>query len=220
MNEACLNLFGEGIETENSRQFVLRTFDYMRSKLEQFQLETGNNYNLEATPAEGTSYRFAKIDKEKYPQCICANEEECQAGAEPFYTNSTQLSIKHSEDIFEVLDHQDDIQAKYTGGTVIHIFAGEKAPDCETVKNLVSKICKQYRLPYFTFSPTFSVCPSHGYLNGEQQECPDCGSKCEVYSRIVGYIRPVSQWNKGKKEEFKLRKTFKIKEKIKNCSSC
>jgi ribonucleoside-triphosphate reductase len=210
MHEACLNLLGEGIETENSRQFVLRTLDYMRKKLEKFQLETGHNYNLEATPAEGTSYRFAKMDKEKHPRSACANEYEYQGGSEPFYTNSTQLPIKYSEDIFEVLDHQDDIQAKYTGGTVIHIFAGEKAPDSTTVKNLVRKICQQYKLPYFTFSPTFSICPSHGYLKGEQQKCPDCGSTCEVYSRIVGYIRPINQWNKGKKEEFKLRKTFNI----------
>ncbi len=212
MHEACLNLFGKGIEDQRSKEFTLKVLDFMRDRLSEFQEETGENFNLEATPAEGTSYRFAKLDKEKYPRSICANEEEYQDGADPFYTNSTQLPIRHSDDVFEVLDHQDEIQAKYTGGTTIHIFAGERVENKEVIKNLVRKVCQDYQLPYFTFSPTFSVCPSHGYQKGEQHSCPECGEQCEVYSRIVGYIRPVNQWNKGKREEFKLRKTFLIKE--------
>jgi ribonucleoside-triphosphate reductase len=210
MNEACLNLFGEDIASKKSRKFVLRVLDFMRSKLERFQKETGNNYNLEATPAEGVSYRFAKLDKNKYPNSVCANETEYSNGSEPFYTNSTQLPIKYSDDLFEILDNQDEIQTKYTGGTVIHVFAGEKLDNREVIKNFVKKICKNYKLPYFTFTPTFSICSSHGYLAGEQKTCPVCGENCEVYSRVVGYIRPVNQWNNGKREEFKLRKTFKI----------
>lgn len=210
MNEACLNLLGESISAPKAQEFTVEVLDFMRAKMTELQKETGHNYNLEATPAEGTSYRFASMDKERYPQGVSANEIEYQNGAEPFYTNSTQLPIRYSDDVFEVLDLQDEIQTKYTGGTVLHIFAGEKADNNETIKNLVRKVCENYKLPYFTFSPTFSVCPSHGYLTGEQHVCPDCGEQTEVYSRIVGYIRPINQWNHGKKEEFKLRKTFKI----------
>lgn len=211
MNEACLNLFGENIGSERGRKFTLRIADFMRNKLLEFQKETGNNYNLEATPAEGTSYRLAKKDKEKYPEIICANEEmHRKNGNDPFYTNSTQLPVNFTDDVFEALDSQDDIQTKYTGGTVLHIFAGEKIANYNAVKILVRKICEQYHLPYFTLTPTFSVCPVHGYLSGEQSTCPKCGAECEVYSRVVGYLRPVSQWNKGKREEFKLRKTFKM----------
>lgn len=211
MNEACLNLFGENIGSERGRKFTLRIADFMRNKLLEFQKETGNNYNLEATPAEGTSYRLAKKDKEKYPEIICANEEmHRKNGNDPFYTNSTQLPVNFTDDVFEALDSQDDIQTKYTGGTVLHIFAGEKIANYNAVKILVRKICEQYHLPYFTLTPTFSVCPVHGYLSGEQSTCPECGAECEVYSRVVGYLRPVSQWNKGKREEFKLRKTFRM----------
>ena len=209
MNEACLNLFGENIGSEKGREFTLKVVDFMRSKLLEFQKETGNNYNLEASPAEGTSYRLAKIDKKTYPEIGCANEEAYQKnGAEPFYTNSTQLPVNFTDDVFEALDLQDDIQTKYTGGTVLHIFAGEKVENYNAIKILVRKICQQYHLPYFTFTPTFSVCPMHGYLTGEHSSCPKCGAECEVYSRIVGYLRPLSQWNKGKREEFKLRRTF------------
>ena len=209
MDEACLNLFGENIASDNSKAFTLRVMDFMRNKLVEFQEETGNNYNLEATPAEGTAYRLAKSDKEKYPGTICANEEEYKKGAEPFYTNSTQLPVNYTDDIFEALDLQDEIQTKYTGGVVLHIFAGERIENPEAIKVLVRKICENYHLPYFTFTPTFSVCPAHGYLPGEQKECPECGLESEIYSRVVGYLRPVRQWNKGKKQEFKLRKTFK-----------
>ena len=210
MNEACLNLLNKNVASSEGKEFTLKVLDFMRDKLLEFQEETGNNYNLEATPAEGTSYRLARIDKEKYPLIICANEEEYKNGAEPFYTNSTLLPVNYTDDIFEALELQDEIQTKYTGGTVLHIFIGEKISDPEAIKVLAKKICNQYRLPYFTFTPTFSICPSHGYIPGEHEKCPSCGDGCEVYSRVVGYLRPVNQWNKGKKEEFKLRKTFRI----------
>ncbi len=209
MNEACENLLNCSIADEKGHDFAVEVMDYMRDLIVKFQEETGNNYNLEATPAEGTSYRLAKLDKKNLIDIKCANDEEYyNQGAEPYYSNSTQLPVNCTDDIFELLDHQDDLQTKYTGGTVVHIFAGERINDINTMKNLVRKICDNYHLPYFTFSPTFSVCPTHGYVAGEHQTCPDCGSECEIYSRIVGYIRPVKQWNKGKKAEFKNRKTF------------
>nr|AAU83764.1 oxygen-sensitive ribonucleoside-triphosphate reductase [uncultured archaeon GZfos33H6] len=210
MNEACLNLLGEDIAAKKSREFTVRVLDFMREKLLEFQEETGNNYNLEATPAEGTSYRLARIDKEKNPEIICANEEEYKAGAEPFYTNSTQLPVNYTDDVFEALDLQDAIQTKYTGGTVLHVFAGERVGDPDTIKGLIRKVCESYHLPYFTFTPTFSVCPSHGYIAGEHSTCPKCGVETEVYSRVVGYLRPVNQWNKGKREEFRKRKAFVV----------
>ena len=195
MNEACLNLLGSDIGSFRGKQFALDVMDFMRARIAEFQKETGNNYNLEATPGEGTSYRLAKLDRNhKYK----------------YFTNSTQLPVNYSDDIFEVLDHQDELQAKYTGGTVVHIFAGERISNIETMKNLVKKVCNNYKLPYFTFSPTFSTCPNHGYVAGEHFKCPDCGADCEVYSRIVGYIRPVNQWNKGKQMEFHNRKNFAI----------
>lgn len=213
MNEACLNLLGEGIGEEIGREFAIKTMDFMREKITQFQTETGNNYNLEATPAEGTSYRLAKMDKEKLTSIICANDADYYSkGAKPFYTNSTQLPVNFTEDIFEVLDHQDELQTKYTGGTVVHIYAGERIHDIQIMKNLVKKICTNYKIPYFTFSPTFSTCPNHGYVAGEHFQCPKCGDDCEVFSRVVGYIRPVKQWNEGKREEFAARKTFKVEE--------
>ena len=195
MNEACLNLFGNDIGSFRGKQFALEVMDFMRAKITKFQKETGNNYNLEATPGEGTSYRLAKLDKTHKYQ---------------FFTNSTQLPVNYSDDIFEVLDHQDDLQTKYTGGTVVHIFAGERVSNINTIKNLVKKVCNNYKLPYFTFSPTFSTCPNHGYVAGEHFTCPDCGAECEVYSRVVGYIRPVNQWNKGKQMEFHNRTVFEI----------
>ena len=205
MNEACLNLFGENIAGEKGRSFTIDILNFMREKLVSFQNETGNNYNLEATPAEGTSYRLARKDKQKLPEILCANDN-----GEPFYTNSTQLPVNLTDDIFEVLDLQDEIQTKYTGGTVTHLFVGEQIKDYTVVKNLVRKICRQYHLPYFTFTPTFSICPSHGYLAGEISKCPKCSAQCEIYSRVVGYLRPISQWNEGKKEEFRMRKTLKV----------
>ena len=194
MNEACENFLQDDIGSFRGKNFALEVMDFMRDKIVEFQKQTGNNYNLEATPGEGTSYRLAKLDHGKYP----------------YYTNSTQLPVNYTDDVFEVLDHQDDLQTKYTGGTVVHIFAGERIKSLETIKNLVKKVCNNYHLPYFTFSPTFSTCPNHGYIAGEHFECPECGEKCEVYSRIVGYIRPVSQWNKGKQKEFCDRQTFAV----------
>ena len=219
MNEACINLFGKGIETEEGQMFALGVMDFMRDKIQEYQVETGNNYNLEATPAEGTSYRLAKLDKNFSQKIICANEEAYQQGADPYYSNSTHLPVNYTDDIFELLDLQDELQTKYTGGTTIHIFAGERISNTTTLKNLVRKICENYRLPYFTFSPTFSICENHGYLKGEHQTCPECGADCEVYSRIVGYIRPVNQWNKGKQAEFKTRKTFNLEEIECRCGS-
>lgn len=210
LNEACLNFLGQNIASSKGQQFALKVLDFMRQELINYQLETGNNYNLEATPAEGTSYRLAKIDKERYPQIICANEEEYLEGADPFYTNSSQLPVNYTDDIFEALDLQDELQTRYTGGTVFHVFAGERISEAASVKSFVRKVCANYRLPYFTLTPTFSICPSHGYLAGSQENCPVCGSSCEVYSRVVGYLRPVSQWNEGKKAEFELRRTFKV----------
>ena len=194
MNEACENFLQDDIGSFRGKNFALEVMDFMRDKIVEFQKQTGNNYNLEATPGEGTSYRLAKLDHGKYP----------------YYTNSTQLPVNYTDDVFEVLDHQDDLQTKYTGGTVVHIFAGERIKSIETIKNLVKKVCNNYHLPYFTFSPTFSTCPNHGYIAGEHFECPECGEKCEVYSRIVGYIRPISQWNKGKQKEFCDRQTFAV----------
>ncbi len=174
VNEACLNLLGVGISKDKGRDFASRVLEFMREVLVKFQEETGNNYNLEATPAEGTSYRLARVDKEKYPDIICANEEEYKKGGEPFYTNSTQLPVNYTEDIFEALDLQDSLQSKYTGGTVLHIFLGERIDESKNLKNMVRKICDNYHLPYFTFTPTFSICPIHGYIKGEHKYCPKC----------------------------------------------
>ncbi len=210
MNEACLNLLGVNIASDKGQEFTKQVLDFMRKKLIEFQKETGNNYNLESTPAEGTSYRLARIDRKKYPDIITASDNKSKS-AEPFYTNSTQLPVDYTDDVFEALDLQDEIQVKYTGGTVFHTFAGERIDDPQSVKRLVHKICSNYHLPYITFTPTFSVCPSHGYIKGEQEKCPTCDDFCEVYSRVVGYLRPVKQWNKGKQEEFDSRQVFQFK---------
>jgi ribonucleoside-triphosphate reductase len=209
MNEACLNLFDENIAGQKGREFTLRVMDFMRQKLLEYQEETGNFYNLEATPAEGTSYRLARIDKAKFSGLRTGYQESSGAG-QPFYTNSTHLPVNYTDDLFEMLDLQDEIQAKYTGGTVVHLYVGEEIRDQEALKNLIRKICQNYKLPYFSITPTFSVCPDCGYLAGRNETCPKCGKACEIYSRIVGYLRPVNQWNNGKKEEFGLRKTYKL----------
>jgi len=208
MNEALQNLFGYGITTPEGLEFAVKTLNFMRKKLADFQEETGNIYNLEATPAEGASYRLARIDKRKYPDIIVANERQIAKGAEPFYTNSTQLPVDYEVDLFEALEHQDRLQTLYTGGTVFHIYLGERLPTWKAAADLVRKVAWNFHIPYFTLTPTFSICPSHGYLKGEQPQCPICGAKCEVYSRVVGYLRPVDQWNDGKQAEFALRRTF------------
>ncbi|HUU41827.1 MAG TPA: ribonucleoside triphosphate reductase [Desulfatiglandales bacterium] len=207
MNEACRNLFGKTMGDIEGREFALKVLDFMRTLLLNFQEETGNNYNLEATPAEGASYNLARIDKEKYPDILSAGNGTRD---QSFYTNSSHLPVNFTDDIFEALELQDELQQKYTGGTVLHIYVGEKISNPGTIKSMVKKICENYHLPYFTFSPTFSVCPGHGYLNGEQETCPKCGAECEVYSRVVGYLRPLKQWNNGKQAEFKARKMFKV----------
>jgi ribonucleoside-triphosphate reductase (formate) len=210
MNEACMNLLGKDMSTPKGRNFALKVLDFMRDKLEEYHKETGNNYNLEATPAEGTSYRLAGLDKKHYPDIICANEKQHKEGAQPFYTNSTHMPVDYTDDMFELLDMQDDMQTKYTGGTVLHLFVGEKIEDTTALRSLIKKICQTYHLPYVSITPTFSVCPTHGYIAGEKPKCPKCQAECEVYSRVVGYLRPVNQWNKGKQAEFEIRKTLKV----------
>ncbi len=207
MNEALMNFIGENIGSRRGRKFSLEVLDFMRDKLVQYQKATGNIYNLEATPAESTAYRLAQKDREKYPDIIAAGTKEV-----PYYTNSTQLPVNYTDDSFEALKLQDEIQCKFSGGTVLHLFLGEKISDIQPVKRLVRRVFEKFRLPYITLSPTFSICPIHGYLSGEHFECPKCTVKqpCEVYSRIVGYYRPVSQWNKGKKQEFQERKEYKL----------
>jgi len=208
MNEACLNFIGKDIGTEEGLLFALQTMDFLRDRMSAIQEETGDIFNLEATPAEGTSFRLAMSDKKLLPGIICANEAEFRDGAAPYYTNSTQLPVNYSDDLFQVLELQDELQTKYTGGTVLHVFLGEQLDDTRALRRLVRTIAANYRLPYFTLSPTFSVCRSHGYLNGRQEHCPTCSEETEVYSRIVGYLRPVKQWNDGKQAEFRVRKTF------------
>ena len=207
-NEAALNLLGVDIGTEKGKAFAEKTLDFMRDRLVEYQKETGNNYNLEATPAEGTTYRLAQLDKASFPdRAHFANgigaEVKC-----PFYTNSSHLPVNYTDDLFELMDLQDNLQTKYTGGTVIHFFLGERMDDPQTLKKLVKTICKNYKLPYFTFSPSFSICKNHGYIVGEHPECPKCGEATEVYSRVVGFLRPVSQWNKGKQAEFEMREHY------------
>jgi len=208
MNEAILNLFGHGIETHEGLEFAMKVLNFMREKLSDFQEETGNIYNLEATPAEGTSYRLARIDKRKYPDIIVANKKYLSKSVEPFYTNSSQLPVNYESDLFEALEHQDRLQTLYTGGTVFHTYLGERVYSWKAAAELVRKIAWNSHLPYFTLTPTFSVCPTHGYISGEHKQCPTCGARCEIYSRVVGYLRPVDQWNDGKQAEFAIRRTF------------
>jgi anaerobic ribonucleoside-triphosphate reductase len=208
MNEACLNFIGENIASDAGQKFSLNVMDYIRNNISEIQDKTGDIFNLEATPAEGTSYRLSMLDKKQFPKIICANEEDYKKGADPYYTNSTQLPVNYSDDIYETLMLQDQLQAKYTGGTVLHIFLGELVNDIEAVKGLIRKVATNFRLPYFTLTPTFSVCPSHGYLIGKQEKCSICNQETEIYSRVVGYLRPVKQWNNGKRAEFNMRKTF------------
>ena len=212
MNEALLNFIGDNIASKRGRRFAIEVLDFMREKLVQYQKDTGNMYNLEATPAEGTSYRQARTDKEKYPDIITAGTKE-----NPYYTNSTNLPVNYTDDIFDALKLQDELQCRYTGGTVVHLFLGERISDPAAAKNLVKKVFENFHLPYITLTPTFSICPTHGYIVGEHFYCPQCTIKqpCEVYSRIVGYLRPVRQWNLGKKEEFRWRREYRNYQELK-----
>jgi len=206
LNEAILNLLGYSIASPDGKEFAVKTLTFMRKKLSDFQEQTGSIYNLEATPAEGTSYRLARIDRRKHPDIVVANQ--AHTGAEPFYTNSSQLPVDYEGDLFEALEHQESLQTLYTGGTVFHIFLGERLYSWKVVAELIKRVSNNSHLPYFTLTPTFSICSSHGYISGEHKQCPTCGASCEVYSRVVGYLRPVDQWNDGKQAEFAIRRTF------------
>ena len=212
MNEACLNFLGQDIASTNGQAFATEVMDFIRDIISDVQDRTGDIFNLEATPAESTSYRLCMLDKKRYPEIKCANQRDYQKGAAPYYTNSTQLPVNYTDDIFETLALQDELQTRYTGGTVLHIFLGEKVSDTTVLKSLIKKVATHYRLPYFTITPTFSVCPAHGYLTGEHHKCSECSQETEIYSRVVGYLRPVKQWNNGKQAEYKQRKAFDVEE--------
>jgi len=223
MNDALLNFMNKSIADPEGKAFAEKVLDFMRNRIADYQEETENIFNLEATPGEGTSYRLARLDKKHYPDLRTYNQEIYTQNrgrdVQPYYTNSTQLPVGFTTDVFEALDLQDTLQTKYTGGTVLHIFLGEEEPSPTATKNLVRKVAENYTLPYYTITPTFSVCPDHGYLAGEHQLCPTCQAaqkttECEIYSRVVGYIRPVNQWNKGKQQEFRDRTTFDLREKV------
>ncbi len=206
MNEACLNArwIKEDLTHEAAQAFTIEVLNHMRTRLSDYQELYGDLYNLEATPAESTSFRLAKHDKQRYPDIITASSDE----KVPFYTNSSHLPVGFTEDIFQALDIEDKFQTLYTSGTVFHCFLGQKLPDYKSCMKLVRKIAENYKLPYYTMSPTYSVCAEHGYLQGEQWKCPICGKEAEVYSRITGYYRPVKNWNAGKTQEFKQRREY------------
>ncbi|MEW6540518.1 MAG: ribonucleoside triphosphate reductase [Bacillota bacterium] len=206
--EAAKNLLGKTIHEPKGREFAERILTFLRKFLVGVQERTDNLYNLEATPAEGCAHRLARIDKKEFPGLEVANEDEWRRGAAPYYTNSTQLPVYETDDVFTMLEHQESLQTLYTGGTVAHIFLGEALPDPESCASLVKKVTNSYRLPYVSVTPTYSVCASHGYVSGEAWQCPRCGGATEVYSRIVGYYRPVSRWNEGKKAEYSQRRVF------------
>lgn len=210
MNEACLNArwIKKDLTNKEAQDFTVEVLNHMRTRLSDYQEQYGDLYNLEATPAESTAFRLAKHDKQRYPDIITASKD----GESPYYTNSSHLPVGFTEDIFEALDIEDNFQTLYTSGTVFHAFLGQRLPDWESCMSLVRKIAENYKLPYYTMSPTYSVCEDHGYLAGEQWKCPICGKEAEVYSRITGYYRPVKNWNAGKVQEFRQRKTYEIKE--------
>ena len=218
MNEACLNAnwIRKDLTNEEAQAFTKNVLNFMREKLADYQEEYGDLYNLEATPAESTTYRLAKNDKSKYPDIITA----ASCDETPYYTNSSHLPVGFTSDIFEALDIQDELQTLYTSGTVFHAFLGERLSDWKAAANLVRKIAEHYRLPYYTISPTYSVCKSHGYITGEVTKCPKCGEETEVYSRITGYYRPVKNWNDGKAQEFKKRKLYDVKNSKLNEEQC
>jgi anaerobic ribonucleoside-triphosphate reductase len=217
MNEAGLNAvwIGEDLTSEKTQEFAKEVLNHMRERLMDYQEEYGDLYNLEATPAESTSYRLAKHDRERWPEIKTAGKQ----GDTPYYTNSSHLPVDYTADIFEALDIQDELQTLYTSGTVFHAFLGEKLPNWSSAANLVRKIAENYKLPYYTISPTYSVCPEHGYLAGEHAVCPKCGKKAEVYSRITGYYRPVQNWNDGKTQEYKNRKLYDVEHSYRETAS-
>jgi ribonucleoside-triphosphate reductase len=206
MNESCKNFLGKDITTEEGKDFSLRVMKYLRELLVDFQKESEHMYNLEATPAEGTSYRLARLDKEKYPDIYTAGDRT------PYYTNSTQLPAAYTDDILWTVEQQDEMQSLYTGGTVQHLYLGERIYDIEVAKKLIKKIFTMSKMPYISITPTFTVCNEHGYIAGEHFSCPDCGRETEVYSRVTGYLRPVKNYNVGKKEEYRERKKYVIDE--------
>ncbi|MBQ1189918.1 MAG: ribonucleoside triphosphate reductase [Lachnospiraceae bacterium] len=212
MNEACLNAkwLKKNLITEEAQEFTKNVLNHMRERLVNYQEEYGDLYNLEATPAESTTYRLAKHDKAKYPDIITAGE----ADGTPYYTNSSHLPVGYTSDVFDALDIQDELQTLYTSGTVFHAFLGEKLPDWKAAAKMVRTIAENYKLPYYTLSPTYSICKEHGYLIGEHYTCPICGEKAEVYSRITGYYRPVQNWNDGKTQEYKERKVYDMKSSV------
>ena len=207
MNEACLNaeFIGKDLTTKEAQDFTKDVLNFMRNKLSDYQEKYGDLYNLEATPAESTSYRLASHDKRRYPAIITASMDET-----PYYTNSSHLPVGYTADIFTALDVQDELQTLYTSGTVFHAFLGERLDTWKSAANLVRKIAENYRLPYYIMSPTYSICKEHGYLAGEVNQCPYCNKETEVYSRITGYYRPVKNWNDGKLQEYKERKTYDV----------
>ena len=213
MNEACLNAawVGKDLTHEAAQDFTKNVLNHMRERLSDYQEMYGDLYNLEATPAESTTYRLAKHDKARYPSIITAAKNEDEA---PYYTNSSHLPVGYTSDVFDALDIQDQLQTLYTSGTVFHAFLGEKMSDWKAAANLIRKIAENYSLPYYTLSPTYSICRDHGYIKGEVYECPECGKKTEVYSRITGYYRPVQNWNAGKSQEFKHRQDYIIEKSI------
>lgn len=214
MQEACVNFLGQGIATQPGHDFAVRVMDHIRDRIEAIQDETGDMFNLEATPAEGTTYRFAMLDKKRYPEIVCANEAEFKDGSDPFYTNSTHLPVNYTDDLFEALELQDQLQIRYTGGTVQHLFLGEEVTDTRAISRLVKTVSGNFRLPYFTVTPTFSVCPEHGYMSGAQEVCTVCGGPSDIYSRVVGYLRPINQWNGGKQMEFSMRRNYMMKDSL------
>ena len=206
MHEALLNFMGKGIETAEGQEFGVEIMNELREIMVEFQTETGHQYNLEATPAEGTSYRLAKLDIERYHDIITSGKDV------RYYTNSSQLPVEYTDDIMEVIDLQDELQCLYTGGTVQHLYLGERIEDIETAKSLIQKIFTNYKMPYISLTPTFSVCSNHGYIAGEHFRCPECQEETEIWSRVVGYLRPVQNYNKGKKEEYFARQKLTVPE--------
>jgi anaerobic ribonucleoside-triphosphate reductase len=204
MNEACINFMDKSLSTEEGNEFAVEIMDFMNRVIQLYQEETGSLWNLEASPAEGTSYRFARLDKKLYPNIVTAGKDE------PYYTNSTQLPVGATDDIFEAINLQENLQTRYTGGTVFHGFIGEQIDNIETCKTFIRKIMENTAIPYITITPTFSICEDHGYIPGENFTCPTCGKEAEVWTRVVGFHRPVQAWNKGKQEEYKERQEFKV----------